>query len=136
MANEELSEEATAAVGCCFLLVVLILLIFVWRWWRNKSLADRVAARYKIERDEALERERRANEERERERLKMQDRSSSQPPYPQTTGGAPVIYNIYGQGPQPHERITTREIIKVRCSYCGKTYDEAMHSCPHCGGGD
>jgi type II secretory pathway pseudopilin PulG len=26
-----------------------------------------------------------------------------------------------------------REIIKVRCRYCGRLYDEALDKCPHCG---
>lgn len=27
-----------------------------------------------------------------------------------------------------------REIVKIRCSYCGDLYDETEDKCPHCGG--
>jgi rubrerythrin len=27
-----------------------------------------------------------------------------------------------------------REIVKIRCSYCGNLYDETEDKCPHCGG--
>jgi rubrerythrin len=26
-----------------------------------------------------------------------------------------------------------REIVKIRCSYCGNLYDETEDKCPHCG---
>jgi len=26
-----------------------------------------------------------------------------------------------------------REVVKVRCQYCGKLYDETRGKCPHCG---
>jgi hypothetical protein len=32
------------------------------------------------------------------------------------------------------EREIIREIVKVRCSYCGNLYDETEDKCPHCGG--
>jgi len=32
------------------------------------------------------------------------------------------------------EREIIREIIKIRCSYCGNLYDEKEDKCPHCGG--
>ena len=41
----------------------------------------------------------------------------------------------------PSEKAAIREIIrekeviiKVRCSYCGKPYDETLEKCPNCGG--
>jgi len=32
------------------------------------------------------------------------------------------------------EREVIREIVKVRCRYCGRLYEERLDSCPHCGG--
>jgi len=32
------------------------------------------------------------------------------------------------------ERETIREIVKIRCQYCGNLYDEKDDKCPHCGG--
>lgn len=31
------------------------------------------------------------------------------------------------------EREIIREIVKIRCSYCGNLYDETLDKCPHCG---
>ena len=32
------------------------------------------------------------------------------------------------------EKEIIREIVKIRCSYCGNLYDEKLDRCPHCGG--
>jgi len=32
------------------------------------------------------------------------------------------------------EREVIRQIVKIRCPYCGKLYDETYDNCPHCGG--
>jgi len=32
------------------------------------------------------------------------------------------------------EREIIREIVKIRCSYCGNLYEETLDKCPHCGG--
>jgi hypothetical protein len=38
-------------------------------------------------------------------------------------------------GQQPVvEREIIREIVKIRCPYCGNLYDETEDKCPHCGG--
>jgi hypothetical protein len=31
------------------------------------------------------------------------------------------------------EKEIIREIVKIRCSYCGNLYDETLDKCPHCG---
>lgn len=31
--------------------------------------------------------------------------------------------------------IIQREIVKIRCPYCGNLYDQTLDNCPHCGGG-
>jgi lipopolysaccharide biosynthesis regulator YciM len=31
------------------------------------------------------------------------------------------------------EKIIVKEIIKIRCRYCGFTYDQGLDSCPNCG---
>lgn len=36
--------------------------------------------------------------------------------------------------PLVREREIIREIVKIRCSYCGNLYDETEDRCPHCGG--
>jgi len=32
------------------------------------------------------------------------------------------------------EREVIREVVKVRCRYCGRLYEERLDSCPYCGG--
>lgn len=32
------------------------------------------------------------------------------------------------------EREMIREIVKIRCPYCGHLYEEKLDRCPHCGG--
>jgi len=36
--------------------------------------------------------------------------------------------------PVVREREIIREIVKIRCPYCGNLYDEKLDKCPHCGG--
>jgi hypothetical protein len=31
------------------------------------------------------------------------------------------------------ETIIVKEIVKIRCRYCGFTYDQGLDSCPNCG---
>jgi predicted site-specific integrase-resolvase len=31
------------------------------------------------------------------------------------------------------EKEIVREIVKIRCRYCGKLYGERLDRCPHCG---
>jgi len=31
------------------------------------------------------------------------------------------------------EKEIIREIVKMRCPYCGNVYDETLDKCPHCG---
>jgi len=33
------------------------------------------------------------------------------------------------------EKEIIREIVKVRCKYCGRLYDETENQCPHCRAG-
>jgi len=32
------------------------------------------------------------------------------------------------------EVLIQREIVKIRCHYCGNLFDERLDKCPHCGG--
>lgn len=41
----------------------------------------------------------------------------------ETSGGHAVI----------KEREIIREIVKIRCPYCGGLYEETLDKCPHCG---
>lgn len=36
--------------------------------------------------------------------------------------------------PTVKEREIIREIVKIRCPYCGNLYDETENKCPNCGG--
>ena len=36
--------------------------------------------------------------------------------------------------PVVKEKEIIREIVKIRCPYCGNLYDEKLDKCPHCGG--
>lgn len=40
----------------------------------------------------------------------------------------------YGNPPVVKEKEIIREIVKIRCPYCGNLYDEKLDKCPHCGG--
>jgi rubrerythrin len=31
------------------------------------------------------------------------------------------------------EKVIVKEIVKIRCRYCGFTYDQGLDSCPNCG---
>jgi len=31
------------------------------------------------------------------------------------------------------DKVIVKEIVKVRCRYCGFTYDQGLDSCPNCG---
>lgn len=33
------------------------------------------------------------------------------------------------------EKVVIREIVKVRCRYCGNLYEQTLDRCPHCGAG-
>jgi rubrerythrin len=33
------------------------------------------------------------------------------------------------------EKVIIKEIVKIRCRYCGFTYDQGLDSCPNCGAG-
>jgi ABC-type bacteriocin/lantibiotic exporter with double-glycine peptidase domain len=35
--------------------------------------------------------------------------------------------------PAVAQREIIREVVKIRCSYCGNLYDESMDKCPYCG---
>ena len=38
------------------------------------------------------------------------------------------------EGTLVKEREIIREVVKIRCSYCGNLYDEKYDKCPYCGG--
>lgn len=31
------------------------------------------------------------------------------------------------------EKVILKEIVKIRCRYCGFTYDQGLDNCPNCG---
>ena len=31
------------------------------------------------------------------------------------------------------DKVIVKEIVKIRCRYCGFTYDQGLDSCPNCG---
>ena len=31
------------------------------------------------------------------------------------------------------DKVIIKEIVKIRCRYCGFTYDQGLDSCPNCG---
>jgi tRNA(Ile2) C34 agmatinyltransferase TiaS len=40
----------------------------------------------------------------------------------------------YVNQPIIKEKEIIREIVKIRCPYCGELYDEKLDKCPNCGG--
>jgi hypothetical protein len=44
------------------------------------------------------------------------------------------VFSEVPQNPQViREKEIIREVIKIRCSYCGTLYDENLAKCPNCG---
>jgi CHASE3 domain sensor protein len=41
----------------------------------------------------------------------------------------------YESQPIVKEKEIIREVVKMRCSYCGNLYGENQDKCPYCGGG-
>ena len=35
--------------------------------------------------------------------------------------------------PQVVEREVIREVVKIKCPYCGQLYDQSLDKCPNCG---
>jgi hypothetical protein len=50
------------------------------------------------------------------------------------SGGNNMVEPESYQQPVVREREIIREIVKIRCAYCGNTYDEKEDVCPYCGG--
>lgn len=50
------------------------------------------------------------------------------------SGGNGVDERAGYEQPVVREREIIREIVKIRCPYCGNTYDEKEDVCPYCGG--
>lgn len=45
-----------------------------------------------------------------------------------------VENQVFHDGPQVvREKEIIREVVKIRCSYCGSLYDENLDKCPNCG---
>jgi DNA-directed RNA polymerase subunit RPC12/RpoP len=65
------------------------------------------------------------------------DRKAPQPPFQQPTPQQTYQQPQFQPAPQTtqiiREREITREIVKVRCQYCGSLYDERENRCPDCG---
>ena len=51
---------------------------------------------------------------------------------------SPEVSNQFPQNILPQqtikEKIVVREIVKIKCRYCGNLYDHTSDRCPHCGG--
>jgi hypothetical protein len=50
------------------------------------------------------------------------------------SGGKGVDEQASYEQPAVREREIIRGIVKIRCPYCGNTYDEKEDVCPYCGG--
>jgi hypothetical protein len=45
-----------------------------------------------------------------------------------------VENQVFSQSPTViREKEIIREVVKIRCSYCGTLYDENLGKCPNCG---
>lgn len=103
-------------------LVSLVLFVLVPFWIMKKGYknyrASRTLEREKQEHQYQLEKERRALE---LDRVKYEREKIAKGI---TDSDKPVV---------SREREIIREIVKIRCTYCGKLYDERSGRCPHCG---
>ncbi len=63
--------------------------------------------------------------------------STSYAPYTQPPANQ-VTYSTYGQPSSPRviekEKTIIKEIVKIRCSFCGVLADQGLNECPNCGG--
>jgi hypothetical protein len=48
--------------------------------------------------------------------------------------GGTVLPATSESQPVVKEREIIREVVKIRCPYCGSLYDETEDKCPNCGG--
>jgi len=45
-----------------------------------------------------------------------------------------VENQVFPENPQVvREKEIIREVVKIRCSYCGTLYDQKLDKCPNCG---
>ena len=47
-------------------------------------------------------------------------------------GAEGQVVNPQGQSPEATKEVI-REVVKIRCPYCGSLYDEDENKCPNCG---
>jgi len=157
------SNQNTTAYGvCCLFAVAIVGFIYLWsisqvagiavlllclfvagflgyKWFQNKQAESKAKT-------EAI----RAETEQRRERALFEQQQAAYglfrfvDKYGNEKWGAPEQVSQWEQEAQDQERINQgvlvreketiiKEIVRVRCQYCGKLHDETDNKCPNCG---
>jgi len=153
-------DDDWVAGACCLLIIVIAVVYYVWvsaPWVFYLAfallLALSVAYVYrwyqKQQREEQLlqqEQKRLEEERRKREQFIQEQRAQGHIQFIDNTGverwGTPEQVRQWKREEEEHEmrkkgvlverETIIREVVKVRCRYCGKLYDEGLDKCPHC----
>jgi flagellar biosynthesis/type III secretory pathway M-ring protein FliF/YscJ len=127
-----------AAIGLA-IMILLVAVFGVQRWFKAKEAAAQA-------KNEAI----RAEEERKRRREQFEQEQAARglvrfvDEYGNEKWGTKEEVREWQQEQREQERLdkglvvreketVIREIVKVRCQYCGRLYEEMQEKCPHCG---
>jgi len=55
------------------------------------------------------------------------------PDYGDSQREGPPVHSFPQEATVLRERIVIKEIVKIKCSYCGNLYDQGSNRCPYCG---
>jgi hypothetical protein len=158
-----LMTNRNIVIGVCFLLLILLAFaIWIWvnypqivyggaiilavlfvlrtyAWYRNRKVKiEAIRKAMKLEEEKIKHHEQLEEQQRARGLLKFVDRDGNE------KWGTPKQVQTWQRDVQEQERLSkgvdvkqsekfAGEIVKVRCSYCGKLYDASLQECPNCG---
>lgn len=107
----------------------LIVVIAIYSSRQGKKMREKVAKEQVLSAlDRRLEEKRFEKEQKEKDLVKYVDKNGN------VMWGTPEQV-IQWKKEEGKGVIIQREIVKIRCKYCGKLYDQTLDNCPHCGGG-
>ena len=147
------STESAFTCVCCLLIILVIGLYLLWYHYgswpivaivatiglivviaiyssrQGKKMREKVAKKKVLGAlDRRLEEKRFEKEQKEKGLVKYVDKNGN------VMWGTPEQV-IQWKKEEGKGLIIQREIVKIRCKYCNKLYDQTLDNCPHCGGG-